>query len=1325
MTSSRIFRRSPRQWPDLPDKEQVIELPSAPPLPPREAMRLPQLLQIVVPGTIAIASVGVQLGSQDLRSPLSMLLSCAMGLYPVFTLAEHRQRRRETDEQRRRMLDDFRSRLEQCESDLSRIATRQQQALLELHPTLEECLTIARRLDARLWSRDPHDPDFLTTRLGDGKVPILAQIKPNPSGQHPALDQEAVELARRFAFVRSPVTARLAEWQATGVVARGEGRYSLLRELVVSLATHHSPDEVKIAAIYPATESRHWDWIGQLPHARMDGFNQKMVVSSPREAEGLLRLLRDQVEQQGDELKARQADALGIRAPAVRYVVLMADPQLYERDKNTIYLFTDGLANGATPVVFAGSVTAIPRQCRGVIELAGGSGTARSLSVSADAPQLDFVPDESSLDQARAFARELSSIELQRSVRPDPVPERIRFLDMLGVPDVNALDVPGKWRRRIFETGALPAPIGMMGGRELLYFNIRDGDGPEVHGPHVLVAGTTGFGKSRLLQTLILSLAVHYHPHQVSFFLIDFKGGATANTFKVLPHLRGSVTDLDKGAPGMASSLLHRTVMALRSELVYREKWFSETHVDYIDDYQRAQAENARLPPIPRLIIVVDEFAELKQQHPDFLEELIKTARTGRSLGVHLILATQQPAGIVDDQVLTNIRSVLCLKMRSPSDSVQLLDGRPDAAFIKRRGYGYILVGSGERFDAFQTALCDDPYPGDQGPTARSELTVVVQHLRDTARTMELQTMPPLTLPPLPDPRDTTFTHAEWPAIPQAWSPDEWRWGGRWMTALVGLEDDPHDRRQSHLEINLDEWGHVLVYGRAGSGKTTLIQTLLASLMRQHAPADLHAYILDFNSQTLKAFERTPHVGNVILEGDVERVERLFGHLLFEINRRKQLLREAGTGTRFSSYRDAAQADNTFEQLPALLLILDGFSAFATNHEDSVDTLGAIIAEGQSVGVHVVITANSPGNVPMRLMGSIRLALSFELTDDDYFTAIGPTQGLKPASVLGRGLIKRASPLLPLEFQVQPVATILDDVQRLACLRSMGDAMSNAWAGRPQPRRIRILDPKLTLEAVHSEHAVQVTASAARGVPVGLRVDDLSPFVLDLSSGPHFLVIGEPLTGKTTFLLALALSITQFFPDAGLSLCDMGRNDEGLMTLTSLPTVAARYSDSVEGLRSHIAEMADVVSQRRKMLERVRRQQGESFDPAAFLCEQPIVALLIDDCGSLTKAIDGDEEVIEELTHLIDAARGVGVHVILAGYESDFFNAGAPAFIDAIARARAGIVLGTTESDALPFRVRESVPEVSEGFFVRRSESVRIKVGVPARQAQAMDFDLA
>jgi S-DNA-T family DNA segregation ATPase FtsK/SpoIIIE len=1316
MPALRLFRRSPRQWPDLPDKEHTIELPSAPMLPPPEAMRLPQLLQVVVPGAISLVAVVAQLSSPGLGNSLSWLLTGMMGIYPIFTLFEFRQRKRDAEKQRKRALDTFRDQLEQRERELSNIATRQHQALSELHPELEECVTIARRLDSRLWCRDPHDIDFLTVRLGDGKVPILAQIKRNPSGQTPALDQDADDLARRFALVRSPVTAPLAQWMSTGVVARGEDRYSLLRALVVSLATHHSPDEVKIAALFPASESRQWEWIAHLPHARIEGFNQKLIVSDPNEAESLLRSLRDQIEQQGDELKSRQADALGTRVPPVRYVILMADPALYEKNKNTIYLFTDGLVGGATPIVFAHSPTAVPRQCKGVIELANDAGTVRPMALTAQSPQLDFSPDDFSLDQARAIARELSTVELQRTVRPDPVPERIRFMEMLNVSSVEALDVSAKWARHIHETHALPAPIGMMAGRELMQFNIRDGDGPDVHGAHVLVAGTTGFGKSRLLQTLVLSLAVHYHPHQVSFFLIDFKGGATANMFKGLPHVRGNVTDLDKGAPGTASSLLHRTVTALRSELEYREHRFGEANVDYIDDYQKVQAADSELPPIPRLIIIVDEFAELKQQHPDFLDELVKTARTGRSLGVHLILATQQPAGIVDDQVLTNIRSVLCLKMRSPSDSTQLLDGRPDAAFIKRRGYGYILVGSGERFDAFQTALCDDPYPGDVGPNPRSELTTIVQHLSDTAQAMQLAPLPPLSKPPLPDPRDATFAHAPWARTCAAWALGEWRADAPWMAPTVGLVDDPYGRRQEPLAIDLDAWGHLVAYGRAGSGKTTLVQTLLTQLMRQHAPADLHVYALDFNSQTLKAFENMPHVGNVILEGETERVERLLGYLTYEINRRKRLVSEAGMGTRFAQYRAAAaRSDGSLQQLPALLIVLDGFTVFATAFEDSVDVFNAIVADGAAVGVHVVLTANSPTNVPMRLINNFRLAMTFELSDDDYYTAVGPTQGLKPASVLGRGLIKRASPLLPLEFQVQPTSLILDDAQRLAHLRALGDAMTTAWAGQPGPRPIRVLDAKLTLDAVFGNELDVTKAVLTRDVPLGLQVDDLSTFALDLAAGPHFLVIGEPLTGKTTTLLSLAMSITQFFPDASLYLCDMGQNDEGLATLSNLPNVTGGVADAVECMEAQLAELTDVVAKRRKAFEAARRKAGNNFDGTSFVREQPIVALLIDDYGAFAKKTEGNEEVTEALANLINNSRSLGVHVVMAGNEGDFFNASAPAYVDALARTRAGIVLGATESDVLPFHRRESTPDVSEGFYVRRSKAVRIKVGMPTR----------
>jgi S-DNA-T family DNA segregation ATPase FtsK/SpoIIIE len=400
--------------------------------------------------------------------------------------------------------------------------------------------------------------------------------------------------------------------------------------------------------------------------------------------------------------------------------------------------------------------------------------------------------------------------------------------------------------------------------------------------------------------------------------------------------------------------------------------------------------------------------------------------------------------------------------------------------------------------------------------------------------------------------------------------------------------------------------------------------------------------------------------------------------------------------------------------LPAIVIVLDGFAAFAATYEDSVDVLGTIVAEGPTVGVHVIITANAPANVPMRLMSNMRLAVTFELTDDDYYTAVGPTQGLKPASVLGRGLIKRAAPSLPLEFQTAPVAMLLDDIQRLAYIRQLGDVMQQTWGERLDPRPIHVLDPKLTLAAACANEAAASQAVATRAVPLGLRVDDLSHFALELATGPHFLVIGEPLTGKTTCLMTLATAIPQFFPDACLSLCDLGQNDEGLSIMSNQPAVAGRFADTPEGLRALLTGLGEIVVARRAALERARRKAGAAFDVAAFTHQQPIVALLIDDFEALDKKTKGNEEVMDALTELVESSRGLGVHVVLAGYESDFFNAGAPAYVSAIARTRAGIVLGASESDVLPFRVRAQQPDVCEGYFVRRSKAVRIKVGMPA-----------
>lgn len=407
------------------------------------------------------------------------------------------------------------------------------------------------------------------------------------------------------------------------------------------------------------------------------------------------------------------------------------------------------------------------------------------------------------------------------------------------------------------------------------------------------VAGTTGSGKSELLQTYILSMAALYHPYEVGFVIIDFKGGGMANQFKDLPHMMGRITNID-------GKEINRSLRSIKAELNKRQRLFAEAGVNHIDNYIIKVRKGEVKIPLPHLILIVDEFAELKAEQPDFMKELISAARIGRSLGVHLILATQKPSGQVDEQIWSNSRFKLCLKVQSPQDSNEVLKS-PLAAEIKEPGRAYLQVGNNEMFELFQSAYSGAPErtedsnlkeftiyeitsSGKRLPVyvqkkkkeqnVKTQLDAMVQYMASFCQKNQLKKLPEICLPSLEE-------CIEFP-IQKALSDKSSH-----IVAEIGIYDDPDNQLQDVYSVDLTNQ-NMMIIGSAQSGKTNLLQTLIRSVTTKYTPQDVNIYIIDFASMYLKNFETLNHVGGVVTASEDEKLKNLFKLLYKEIAFRKE-----------------------------------------------------------------------------------------------------------------------------------------------------------------------------------------------------------------------------------------------------------------------------------------------------------------------------------------------------------------------------------------------------------------------------------------------------
>ncbi|WP_019120056.1 FtsK/SpoIIIE domain-containing protein [Brevibacillus massiliensis] len=771
------------------------------------------------------------------------------------------------------------------------------------------------------------------------------------------------------------------------------------------------------------------------------------------------------------------------------------------------------------------------------------------------------------------------------------------------------------------------------------------------------------------------------------------------------------------------------TVQMMNSVRSYLAGANKQDAIKFEGSYQ--QVEVLLGETVPHLVIVIDEFAQLKKDQPEFMNELISIATIGRTLGVHLILATQKPGGVVDDKIWSNSRFRICLRVQDDADSREMLK-IPDAAWITTPGRGYLQVGSNEEFELVQYAWSGAPYQPDESAEvhqvdivevalngqrrkkriagleqrlakqshSQKQLQVLMAYLKETARQEGLVRLPGPWLPPLPEQLFLEDIRGA-----SGWNGCEWEPADTWLQPVVGLADDLAGQRQEPLMLPLEE-GHLPVYGMPGTGKTTFVQTLLVSLALQHSPEDVHFYILDFG-RMLRDLARLPHVGAVILDEESDKVKRLFRFLLQELDARRERIASAGAKT-LTAYRRA-----TGEAVPAIVVCIDGYLNFRNSFETENSQLEQLLREGGSVGIYFVVTANRITDIFDRVRSSFALGVSFELADpSDYYFAVG--RPAKPPVNLpeGRALIKGCVP--PLEFQTALPTKGADETQRTNELRDLVRRMDEAWLG-VRPKEIRSLPETVLLEELLRQPRTGSGEQAGRRlkVPVGIDADDLTLFEIDLAEGPYFLV-GSPIEGgKTSFLLTWLLALSYQLSPRQLEVyaIDFRGSEKGLSAVRDLPHVRGYAGDETE-LAGVLQQLSEQISQRAKTGP---AKVHSSDDPAIFL--------VIDDADLFYKRVS-DFQLKDQLTAILRQGRNRNFYAAISGVPADFpFSSND--WLAEVKGAQTGFLFGTldgndlaflkipsSEANAYPGAAYHKVLPPGQGYFAKR-RYVRIKAALP------------
>lgn len=1350
------FHRPVRAFPPaIPDER--VTLPAVPQ--EQGATQKSSLMTLAMPVMSSIMMAGYMI---SYGKPLLIAIGVVFVVGSIGTglVMRHQMRssnRKSKAIQRSRYLD-FLTGVRQVARD---VAARQRFAAAWTHPSPERLWAIAsgRR---RVWERRVADPDFLKVRLGLGRdklaTAIAVSCHSDPLAQYDTQVLGTVQrlTARHGTVGCQPAWADLRNAGVVSVLGSPQRARALARAMLMQVAVLHAPDDV--AVIVCTSDDPGWEWTKWLPHARQvqsrgDAVDPGAADPLPLVAagvDGLADVIESELEQASKQRSSKPGQfgptrPAGQQVPAGRWLLAVLDsydPSAAWAQSAVVTGLLDaaGPESGITVVCLAATEAAEPSRT----QLRARVGDDGSLSLEGARPELRAAATEVVADQAGPGLAELTAralAPLRLSAEPDRLLlTTISMPDMLGITDLTGFNPVSTWLSAQDER-VLRLPIGRDADGEPVELDLKESAQCGM-GPHGLVVGATGSGKSELLRSLVTGLTMTHSPELLSLVLVDFKGGATFAGLTELPHVAGLITNLAGDL-----SLVDRVRAALHGEQQRRQKLLRDAgNADSLLAYHARRAaghtDSAGRPlqPLPYLLIVVDEFGELLSQRGDFIDLFVQIGRVGRSLGMHLLLATQR----LDEGRLRGLESHLsyriCLRTFSAAESRAVI-GTTDAYQLPPvPGSAYLKVSEAD-YRRFRVAHMSGAYldPAEIDGTSSADLAVAPFGLRtapsaapasrqESARPRMVHTGPTamqvavgrlrrfgepvhqVWLPPLPAVISLDALLGPLSEQPgRGWQAGMWPRCGH-LAFPVGLIDLPFQQQQEPLVLDFArKHGNLAIVGAPQTGKSSLVRTLILSAALTHTPEEMQFYCIDFGGGTLAPLAAVPHVGTVAGRRDPHTATRLLSETLRLITAREQLFAEHGIDSP-AAFRALAGAG----RLPAgtrtadVFVIVDNWGAVRADLEDADAALAEIAFRGLGVGVHLILTANRWADIRMNLRDGVGSRLELRLNDPTESEVNRQAARQLATSPAGRGI---ATPGL----LFHALAPRLDGLETMEDIGESQDEtivkITTAWQGTCAPPIQLLPDLVKVAELAVSQPARPGTAAA---VPVGLGDLDLGPVSLDLTEGDrHLLVLGDAGAGKSVFLRTFLRGLVErhgpnqvrfMFVDYRRSLIDA-------VPQSYLGAYAGDASAALEYATQLAAKLAERMPPPGLSAGELRARQWWTG---------PELYLVADDYDL---AATGHNAPLAALVDYIPQAREVGLHVILARRVAGMSRAltSDPLLTRVRDLGTAGLILsGDPREGALLGTERAALRPPGRGLLVRRREpSVLIQVATTDDQLPA------
>ncbi|MFF4494861.1 type VII secretion protein EccCa [Streptomyces sp. NPDC001546] len=1298
-----VVKRPPRSLPsEVPVEEMRLQAPPELPRGQQEGLMM-QLLPMLGMGS-SVVFFFLPNGHAFMRVMGVLMLASTVGMV-VAQLARHR---RGTQGHMADVRRDYLKYLAQTRRQVRRTARAQRDAQLYLHPAPEQLWAVVAE-GSRLWERRVGDADFGQARLGLGAQRLATPLVAPDTAPVDELEPLTAGAMQRFLKVHSsldglPMAVSIRAFYHVTVSGEAESARGAARAMVAQLVTLHSPEDLVVGVVAAPGAVPSWDWVKWLPHTQVpgqvDGAGTKRLFGDDLgELEGLL----------GPRLEGRPRFSREV-SPVLDqpHLVVVLDGGLVPPD--SVFAAAEGLQGVTVVEVVAGELD----EPRGGLSVVVRPGRLRLESGAGVA--YEGVPDTLSLPAAEALARQLAPLRTGGGDDDEPLLANLDFTDLLNLGDAASVDVSRTWRpRSAGERLRVPIGVGEDGAPVMLDLKEAAQEGM---GPHGLCVGATGSGKSELLRTLVLGLAVTHTSETLNFVLADFKGGATFTGMGQMPHVAAVITNLADDL-----TLVDRMGDSIRGELQRRQELLrSAGNYANIHDYEKARAAGAPLEPLASLVLVIDEFSELLTAKPDFIDMFIQIGRIGRSLGVHLLLASQR----LEEGKLRGLDTYLSyrigLRTFSAAESRTAI-GVPDAYHLPSvPGSGYLKSGTDEmtRFKAAYVSgvhrsggrePAAGPFPVERRPAlftaapvpvvyaapdpaqtaARPEpgedaladtvLDVIVGRLEGQGVPAHQVWLPPLERAPSLDQLLPALAasaerglHAEGYTRP----------GG--LVVPLGLVDKPFEQRREVLYRDFSgAAGHMMVVGGPQSGKSTLMRTLISAFALTHTPREVQFYGLDFGGGGMSAVAELPHVGGIASRLDPERVRRTVAEVAGILTRREEFFRAQGIDSIATYRRRRAAGELPGEAWGDVFLIVDGWGGFRGEHEGLEQVVTDIASRGLGYGVHVVVTAARYMEVRAALkdqmLGRLELRLG-DVMDSEFDRRVAANV---PTGMPGRGQVPEKLHFLG----ALPCIDGAHDAEGLSQgTREFVAAVRSGWAG-PSAPGVRLL-PRL----LHSDQLPKGGEFPERGIALGIDETALEPVFADFETDPFFLVFGESESGKTNLLRLIARQIAERYPPDRAKLV-VGDYRRGL--LGALPEEhLLEYAPMASSLKMHMEALAGVFS---------RRQPPTDVTPQQLRDRSwwtgPNVFIVIDDYD-LVATSQGNP--LAPLVEFLPFARDTGVRFVIARSSAGASRALYEPFMQRIKELGAqGVVLSgdPSEGDLLGL-VRPRPMPPGRGYYVSR-----------------------